>query len=509
MKRLFIYASLFILALNVSSLHALVSVPSGDLRSDRIDNFSSGKGTSPANHCSTVVTAYQEATTTGGYAPLDCTEFNPNPENMHFKSKSLISASYDVQCQDGSDVDDYGNISYWAMWDVYVNESWNCNFECNQIKTNDQCQIELGRDEAYYSEDICDCAVPCSAPEDSIMIRAYSYLGECQEDLSSSVDGAYCFECNGNVGMYVHEIPQCGENATWNIDHCTCDSGWYPSNPDQDGFECLPMDCEDYAQHSSASCDTSTNDHYFECIEDMITGVPNVTRDECIPKLDDNNDTIPPEDNNHTNPDYPADCTDTQTYNYNTQKCEDNPEDPTLPEDNNETDPQDPEDPTLPEDDNDGSLDSNTTNPDNNTPDDGDSGDSNSTDPFAPFLDDNFEGFDEDEDLEEAFDSYTKVLDEAKQGWEDFKSNFDTQYVKIGSEFDRAKAIFQGEKSFSPLPRGNASNCLTFVFFGKTIIIDFCGFMSQFAPIFYFMITTSISILIVIFGFKYIIRGFY
>jgi hypothetical protein len=395
MKRFFIYALLFILSLNVTTLKADTEVEGTPTQQDYTSSHQSGWVISPANACD-IINVYprtQNGITGSTYDVenrLQCTK--PN-ENYLFVSGSEIKTSTLISCSQTFNSDGNYNLANYSLQHKF---SVQCFYRCNQ-KTNEQCQTEMNDPDAYFDNSSCSCKIPCTPPEDKEFIKSFDSQTECQEALPSFSDAYEELQCHGcldsmnnwNGGLYGNRIACPNDNFYFDTElhQClcpthvtrTCESGMYWDN---DECMCLlNQTCEELAQDAAASCNQEVNDLFFECTTDISGYEVLVTRNDCIPKIPTCEDlrsqalaSCPEEYNdfyfectldafsheplvtrnecipNGENPDYPSDCNATQTYNYDTQKCENNPENPnpenpddegTTTPDNNITKPTD------------------------------------------------------------------------------------------------------------------------------------------------------------------------
>jgi hypothetical protein len=546
--RYFRHVILFILILNVNIIYA----DSKQLVFTEEKNFSQSSGSVHIQSnitCSSISSGYP-INLQGNTLPLpSCPETN-SIYVYKYSSSSQIETL--LSCSTRNSVNpDYVIHDF----TIHKKASLFCNYDCQYIKTHQQCKDELEDEDAYFDASSCSCKIPCKAPEDKSLIKFFNSLNECEIDKQNFETAYEDLQCHGCIdsygewvgGLYGNHIPCPNDNFYFDTEsqQCicpthvtrTCESGMYWDN---DECMCLlNQTCEELAQDAAASCNQEVNDLFFECTTDISGYEVLVTRNDCVPKIPTCEDlrkqalaSCPEEYNdfyfectldafsheplvvrnecipNGENPDYPSDCNATQTYNYDTQKCENNPENPN-PEnpDNNSTTPPD-NNSTTPPDNNSNPDDEGTTTPDNNstTPSDNNSttpSDNNSTTPSDNNSNDEDDStiLPEHEDLsaleiekliEENQNTFDGIMDE----FSTFKDNLYNQFSEIETQFNNTKALFSNEHSFS-MPSGSTSGCIRFNFHGKNIEIDICEGLRVFQPFVYFVFTIYFMVLAV------------
>ncbi|MDY0121502.1 MAG: hypothetical protein RBR54_06120 [Sulfurimonas sp.] len=408
MKRLFIYSLLFILSLNITSLHS--ADYETELVSDtQIKTMYATYHKSTPDDCSNYTSAFPNVTgATFSINPAPSVDQCDLPPETSFYTISLrleqhndrTCSAPEVVLNTSGQPSDYYRLPITTTSDL----TYYCKYTC-RTKTNDDCKALLDDQDAFFNPNTCSCMIPCTLPKDpKILIKPFCDLQECTDYKNSNLNtlskewiNLSCSFCPGSNecsdgGLYGEQNPEyacppLAENQeTADVDTSQCNASYFQfSQPvtGLDGRNYSPWyydnfqwdDCRDTCLYEITYCpknqaygwdegscvvppdigsDECSGDFYCVntsvgdgdqkvcgkkcfCDDELVSDTPvSCIEDEDESQSDDNNNTDDPieddepveddtpiEDANTTNPDYPADCTVNQVYNYDTQKCVD------------------------------------------------------------------------------------------------------------------------------------------------------------------------------------------
>ena len=181
MKRFLIYASLFILALNVTSLHSI------DIQYEEIElgtsSSPSGGWSEYGTTCSSLLATLPSnpRTIVGGLTSTNnnlCLSSISENFVYYNSGSNLITVQNSTCSVTGTDTykGDYSEMV------TVSDETLKCAYYCD--KTDAFCRSSTGNDSAFLNPSSCTCSVPCEPappPEGLNRIRSFSNIQECQD----------------------------------------------------------------------------------------------------------------------------------------------------------------------------------------------------------------------------------------------------------------------------------------------------------------------------------------